>query len=75
MHTVALASNGAVYTWGCNDEGALGRPGPENTPLLVDSALNIPVTDVSAGDSHSIAYNTHTNQVFYWGCYRVSTIF
>lgn len=27
MHTVALSSAGRVYTWGCNDEGALGRVG------------------------------------------------
>jgi len=26
MHTVALAEDGCVYTWGVNDEGALGRP-------------------------------------------------
>lgn len=25
MHTVALAEDGTVYTWGVNDEGALGR--------------------------------------------------
>jgi|APSaa5957512535_1039671.scaffolds.fasta_scaffold35965_4 hypothetical protein len=61
MHTVALASNGSVYSWGCNDEGAIGRTGPENTPLQVDSALNIPITDIAGGDSHTIAYNTHTN--------------
>jgi regulator of chromosome condensation len=61
MHTVALASNGSVWTWGCNDEGALGRPGAENTPLRVHSKLNVPVTDISAGDSHTIAYNTTLN--------------
>jgi regulator of chromosome condensation len=72
MHTVALASNGSVYTWGCNDEGALGRSGAENTPIRVDEALDIPATDISAGDSHTIAYNTKSNQVYYWGCYRVS---
>ena len=25
MHTVALSDEGKVFTWGCNDEGALGR--------------------------------------------------
>ena len=73
MHSVALASNGAVYTWGCNDEGALGRVGAENTPILVDG-LQEPTTNISGGDSHTIAYNTQTNKIFYWGCYRVSKL-
>lgn len=30
MHTVALSNLGKVFTWGCNDEGTLGREGPEN---------------------------------------------
>ena len=51
MHTVALASDGSVYTWGCNDEKALGRPGAENVPLKVN--LEIPVNGISAGDSHT----------------------
>ena len=25
MHTVVLSADGGVYTWGVNDEGALGR--------------------------------------------------
>ena len=58
MHTVALASDGSLYSWGCNDEGVLGRSGQENLPLRVDSTLDIPVTDISVGDSHTIAYNT-----------------
>jgi regulator of chromosome condensation len=69
MHTVALSNLGKVFTWGCNDEGALGREGAENVPLEV--AMPIPVTDVSAGDSHTTAYNTEVNQVFIWGLYRV----
>lgn len=72
MHTVALASNGTVWTWGCNDEGALGRQGAENVPLQVSNSLKEAVTDISAGDSHTIAYNTTKNSVFFWGCYRVS---
>ena len=61
MHTVALSSNGTVWTWGCNDEGALGREGAENTPLQVDASLTTGISDISAGDSHTIAYNTSTN--------------
>jgi alpha-tubulin suppressor-like RCC1 family protein len=74
MHTLALASDGSLYSWGCNDEGVLGRGGAENVPLRVDGSLDIPVTDISTGDSHAIAYNTDTNQLYYWGCYRVSKI-
>lgn len=36
LHTVALTNMGQLFSWGCNDDGALGRDGPENTPLLVD---------------------------------------
>jgi regulator of chromosome condensation len=74
MHTVALATDGSVFTWGCNDDGALGREGVECLPMKVDSQLNIPITHIAAGDSHSIVYNTEKNKVFYWGCYRVSAI-
>ena len=57
MHTVALSNAGKVYTWGCNDEGALGREGAENTPIEVSKSLDIPVDGITAGDCHSIAYN------------------
>jgi regulator of chromosome condensation len=75
MHTVALTNQGRVYTWGCNDEGALGREGQENQPMIVADTLKIPVTDISAGDSHSIAYNTELNQIYIWGLYRVRFLF
>ena len=61
MHTVALSNMGKVYTWGCNDEGALGREGPENQPLEVANTLRIPITNIAAGDCHSIAYNENLN--------------
>ena len=57
MHTVALAPSGAVYTWGCNDEGALGRPGMEDKPMLV-SKLPCRITDIAAGDSHTVFMNS-----------------
>lgn len=30
MHTVVLTEGGQVYSWGVNDEGALGRPTGES---------------------------------------------
>lgn len=51
-----------MYSWGCNDDGALGREGAENTPIeVIIGPDNAPFTDITAGDSHSIAYNTQTN--------------
>jgi len=74
MHTLALSSDGALFSWGCNDEGVLGRSGAENVPMRVDASLNAPVNGISTGDSHAVAYNTKTNQIYFWGCYRVSQI-
>ena len=68
---MALSSSGAVYTWGCNDEAVLGRKGDENVPLVV-AGLKTAVTDISTGDSHCVAYNTDSNEMYFWGCYRVS---
>ena len=70
MHTLALSNSGLVYSWGCNDDAALGRPGPENAPALVADSLIGEVTDIATGDCHSIAYNTETNSIYFWGCYR-----
>ena len=71
---MALSNLGQVFTWGCNDEGALGREGPENSPLQVADTLKIPMTDITAGDCHTIAYNKNLNQVYCWGLYRVINI-
>jgi len=37
----------------------------------VGATLLIPATDICAGDSHPIAYNTNINQIYIWGLYRV----
>lgn len=72
MHTVSLTQSGKVYTYGCNDEGALGRitDGDETveaTPTIVP--INGKVVKVSAGDSHTAAL-TENNEVFIWGNFR-----
>ena len=66
MHSLVLSTDGKVYSWGGNDEGALGREG-EELPGQVD--LPWPATGIAAGDSHSIAYSTETNEVYWWGLY------
>lgn len=64
-----------VYTFGCNDEGALGRDtseeGSETRPGLVE--LEEKIVQVSAGDSHTAAL-TDDGRVFLWGSFRVSRL-
>lgn len=61
-----------IYTFGCNDEGALGRDtseeGSESTPGKVD--LPAFIVQVSAGDSHTAAL-TNDGRVYAWGNFRV----
>jgi len=70
MHTLALTSDGLVYSWGASDDGALGRSGPEENPGLVTTGNICPITDISAGDCHSIAYNSELGKVYMWGVYK-----
>ncbi|CAH2221739.1 regulator of chromosome condensation isoform X2 [Pelobates cultripes] len=71
MHTVCLGASGTIYTFGCNDEGALGRDtaeeGSETTPGKVE--LSEKVVQVSAGDSHTAAL-TEDGRVFIFGSFR-----
>ena len=78
MHTLALVRGGKqVYSWGCNDDGALGREKGhrENEPLLVEfhkgkiDAVDFVIDQVSAGDCHSVA-KTKKGDVFCWGIYK-----
>ncbi|XP_029475514.1 regulator of chromosome condensation isoform X2 [Rhinatrema bivittatum] len=71
MHTVCLSKTGNIYTFGCNDEGALGREtseeGSEMTPGKVE--LQEVAVQVSAGDSHT-AMLTEDGKVFVCGSFR-----
>ena len=62
-----------MYSFGCNDEGTLGRDtsedGSETLPGKVDGLPKIVM--VSAGDSHTAALSEQ-GQVFFWGNFRVS---
>ncbi|XP_056261835.1 regulator of chromosome condensation [Pseudoliparis swirei] len=71
MHTVCVSETGHVYTFGCNDEGALGRETTEEGSEMVPGkvTLSAKVVQVSAGDSHTAAL-TDDGTVYIWGSYR-----
>lgn len=73
MHSLCLTKDGEVWSFGCNDEGALGRDtneeGSEAKPGKVD--LPARVVKISAGDSHS-ACLLEDGRTFAWGSFRVS---
>lgn len=62
-----------VYTFGCNDEGALGRDTSEEGSETLTGKVDLgeKVVQVSAGDSHTAAL-TEEGTVYVWGSFRVS---
>lgn len=72
MHSLCLTKSGEIWSFGCNDEGALGRnteeEGSETKPAKVE--LEGKVVKISAGDSHS-ACLLDDGRVFAWGSFRV----
>lgn len=69
MHTVALGADGRLYTWGCNDEGALGRHGDEVVPSPAEGLDGVRVIKAKAGDSHTCVL-TDDGRVFATGSFR-----
>ncbi|KAI9217785.1 regulator of chromosome condensation 1/beta-lactamase-inhibitor protein II [Blastocladiella britannica] len=72
MHSLALCENGKVFSWGCNDDGALGREVPDGEecdvaeiPLL--ATLN--VVKLACGDSISLAL-TGDGLIYGWGTFK-----
>ncbi|MGE0447616.1 MAG: chitobiase/beta-hexosaminidase C-terminal domain-containing protein, partial [Vicinamibacterales bacterium] len=63
-HSVALDTQGRVWTWGTNIHGQLGREGSPASPGVVPGLP--PVTAVAAGASHTLAL-TADGRVFGWG--------
>ena len=65
-----------MFTFGCNDEGALGRDtseeGSEFSVGKVD--LSEKIVQVSCGDSHTAAL-TEDGRAYIWGTFRVRCTF
>uniref|UniRef100_A0A1A9VL10 RCC1-like domain-containing protein n=1 Tax=Glossina austeni TaxID=7395 RepID=A0A1A9VL10_GLOAU len=73
MHNLLLTEEGHVYSFGCNDEGALGRDSNEDGSEFVPQKVDLPVEvlKISAGDSHS-ACLLEDGRVYAWGSFRNS---
>lgn len=72
IHSIALSSEGVVFTWGNNEEGQLG----DNTVVSSSTPVNITsffelsngekIIDVDAGHFHSMALSSN-HRLFIWG--------
>lgn len=67
-HSMALASNGELYTWGANPDGRLGNGNPAWTtsPGLASVPAGVTFVELSAGESTSSAL-TDDGQMYIWG--------
>lgn len=73
MHSLYLTADGKVWSFGCNDEGALGRDTSEEGSEYTAQKIDLP-TDcnrITAGDSHS-AFLLSDGRVFASGSFRDS---
>ncbi|KAI9001996.1 regulator of chromosome condensation 1/beta-lactamase-inhibitor protein II [Gaertneriomyces semiglobifer] len=69
LHNIALDKNGKLYSWGCNDQKALGREGEETEPGEVVGLDGIRIVQVACGDSASAALSDQ-GEVYCWGTFR-----
>lgn len=73
MHSLCLTENGEVWSFGCNDEGALGRDTSEDGSEFKAQKVDLPADCIrmTAGDSHS-AFLLSDGRVFACGSFRDS---
>ncbi|WP_445339114.1 RCC1 domain-containing protein [Bifidobacterium sp. ESL0822] len=68
-HTVAVDTQGEIYTWGDNTHGELGRnttSTPADKPGRADTPAGVTFTQASAGGSHSVAVSDD-GSLYTWG--------
>lgn len=69
IHNAVFTDDGRVFTWGCADDGSLGRPGDEALPLCVTALQDQNIIGVACGDGQTIAVSTD-GSVWGWGSYK-----
>ncbi|MCY1031921.1 MopE-related protein [Corallococcus sp. BB11-1] len=67
-HSLAVRSDGVVWSWGQNTDGQLGRGAVSATPQATPLPITLPrrMTAVAAGSGHSLALD-ETGHVWAWG--------
>ncbi|KAL1023773.1 hypothetical protein UPYG_G00045940 [Umbra pygmaea] len=76
FHSFALTKGGEVFSWGLNSHGqlGLGKGVPlQPIPALVASLTGVPVTQISAGGTHTLAL-TLTGLVYCCGANRAGQL-
>ncbi|KAJ1831767.1 hypothetical protein LPJ63_004044 [Coemansia sp. RSA 2711] len=69
LHTMALGADGRLWSWGCNDQKALGRDGDEFTAALVQGLDGVRIARVACSDSATFAL-ADDGHVYAWGTFR-----
>ncbi|KAL6120919.1 hypothetical protein NUSPORA_02268 [Nucleospora cyclopteri] len=70
MHTIILCENNEIYSWGVNDDYALGREGVEDEGIkLIEVPTKNKITDICAGASFS-AFLTEKGHVYTCGTFK-----
>ena len=65
-YSMALASDGTVYTWGSNGKGQLGNGTTTDSAVPVKANLDANITAISAGRSYAMALASD-GTVYTWG--------
>ena len=71
LHTLALSRSGRVFSWGCNDEKALGHSAQEFTVSQVHGLDKEFIVQITCGDSISAALSSN-GKIYTWGTFRDS---
>lgn len=66
QHSMALTSNGYVYSWGVNYAGQLGNNDNTSSSYIVQAQGLTDVTAIAAGDQHSMATRSD-GTIWVWG--------
>ncbi|KAJ2600790.1 hypothetical protein H4R99_003213 [Coemansia sp. RSA 1722] len=69
LHTMALTADGRLFSWGCNDQKALGRDGDEFVPAAVAGLDGVRIVRVACSDSATFAV-AEDGHVYSWGTFR-----